>query len=168
MSVRVCCLYLDEVPAAVNYTITTLLNIRCRTYLCRSGFVQIPTSVYKTWFSVGGIALLTFYRKRDGSLATTDLGLCCCLISLQHGKSRKNQLLPDSEEYQSVNVCPQAACVVVFLLLFFFVKENWAQRRWKRRGGGGEQTCQASGDICIILQDGGLVDGLIWVGMPEM
>lgn len=54
MSVRVSyfsCLYLDEVPAAVTYTITTLLNtglIRCRTYQCRRGFVQIPTSVYKT------------------------------------------------------------------------------------------------------------------------
>lgn len=79
---------------------------------------------------------MTFYPKRDGSLATTDLGLCCCLISLQHGKSRKNQLLPDSEEYQSVNVCPQAACVVVVGFFFFLFVKELSAAPLETEGGG--------------------------------
>lgn len=79
---------------------------------------------------------MTFSQKRDGSLATTDLGLCCCLISLQHGKSRKNRLLPDSEEYQSVNVCPEAACVVCFFWGFFLSKRT--ERSAVGNEGGGK------------------------------
>lgn len=78
------------------------------------------------------MALLTFSQKRDGSLTTTDLGLCCCLISLQHGKSRKNQLLPDSEEYQSVSVCPEAACVG---FCFVFCQRELSAVPWKTKEG---------------------------------
>lgn len=60
-----------------------------------------------------------------------------------------------------VSMCALKQRVLLGVFFVCFLSKRTERSAAGNEGRGGNQTCQASGDICIILQDGGLVDGLI-------